>query len=128
VLYRKDTGTKKFVVVDGAMNDLIRPSLYGSYHEIVPVDEKRRTGERESVDVVGPICESGDFLAKDRELARAEQEDLLAVMSAGAYGFVMASNYNTRPRAVEVLVDGDRYTIVRRRETYEDLVAGETAP
>src|SRR6266403_1153976 len=128
VLYRKDTGAKKFVVIDGAMNDLIRPSLYGSYHEIVPVDETRRARERETVDVVGPICESGDFLAKDRELVRVEQEDLLAVMSAGAYGFVMASNYNTRPRAVEVLVDGNRYTIVRRRETYEDLVAGETAP
>jgi len=110
------------------MNDLLRPSLYGSYHEIVPVDETRRAGERETVDVVGPVCESGDFLAKDRELVRVEQEDLLAVMSAGAYGFVMASNYNTRPRAVEVLVDGSRYTIVRRRETYEDLVAGETAP
>jgi len=128
VLYRKDTGAKKFVVVDGAMNDLIRPSLYGSYHEIVPVDESRRSRDRETVDVVGPICESGDFLAKDRELVRVEQEDLLAVMSAGAYGFAMASNYNTRPRAVEVLVDGNRYTIVRRRETYEDLVAGETAP
>ena len=128
VLYRKDTGAKKFVVVDSAMNDLIRPSLYGSYHEIVPVDETRRAGERETVDVVGPVCESGDFLAKDRELVRVQQEDLLAVMSAGAYGFVMASNYNTRPRAVEVLVDGSRYTIVRRRETYEDLVAGETAP
>jgi diaminopimelate decarboxylase len=126
VLYRKDTGAKKFVVVDGAMNDLIRPSLYGSYHEIVPVDESRRSRDRETVDVVGPICESGDFLAKDRELVRVEQE--LAVMSAGAYGFAMASNYNTRPRAVEVLVDGNRYTIVRRRETYEDLVAGETAP
>jgi len=110
------------------MNDLIRPSLYGSYHEIVPVDETRCARDLETVDVVGPICESGDFLAKDRELARVEPEDLLAVMSAGAYGFVMASNYNTRPRAAEVLVDGNRYTIVRRRETYEDLVAGETAP
>jgi diaminopimelate decarboxylase len=128
VLYRKDTGTKKFVVIDGAMNDLIRPSLYGSYHEILPVDQNRQSRDRETVDVVGPICESGDFLAKDRELARVDQEDLLAVMSAGAYGFVMASNYNTRPRAAEVLVDGNRYTIVRRRETYEDLVAGETAP
>src|SRR6266550_6394705 len=128
VLYRKDTGAKKFVVVDGAMNDLIRPSLYGSYHEILPVDQTRQARDRETVDVVGPICESGDFLAKDRELARVEPEDLLAVMSAGAYGFVMASNYNTRPRAAEVLVDGNRYTIVRRRETYEDLVAGETAP
>ena len=79
------------------------------------------------MDVVGPICESGDFLAKDRELAYVEQDDLLALMSAGAYGFAMASNYNTRPRAAEVLVDGNRYTIVRRRETYEDLVAGETS-
>jgi diaminopimelate decarboxylase len=127
VLYRKDTGTKKFVVVDAAMNDLIRPSLYSAYHEIVPVDEARRTRPAETVDVVGPICESGDFLAKDRALPRVEADDLLAVMSAGAYGFVMASNYNTRPRAAEVLVDGTGYTIVRRRETYEDLVAGETS-
>ena len=127
VLYRKDTGDKKFVVVDAGMNDLIRPALYDSYHEIRPVDETRLGGPMENVDVVGPVCESGDFLAKDRELAASEEGDLLAVMSAGAYGFVMASNYNTRPRAVEVLVDGDRYTIVRRRETYEDLVAGETA-
>jgi len=127
VLYRKDTGAKKFVVIDAAMNDLIRPALYSAYHEIVPVDETRRARARETVDVVGPICESGDFLAKDRELERAEPDDLLAVMSAGAYGFVMASNYNTRPRPAEVLVDGNRYTIVRRRETYEDLVAGETS-
>ena len=126
VLYRKDTGDKKFVVVDGAMNDLIRPALYDAYHEIRPVTETRLGRDRETVDVVGPVCESGDFFAKDRELARTEEGDLLAVMSAGAYGFAMASNYNTRPRAVEVLVDGDRYTIVRRRETYEDLVAGET--
>ena len=126
VLYRKDTGAKKFVVIDAAMNDLIRPSLYGAFHDILPVDETARARAREIVDVVGPICESGDFLAKDRELAYVEQEDLLALMSAGAYGFAMASNYNTRPRAAEVLVDGNRYTIVRRRETYEDLVAGET--
>ncbi|PYO08858.1 MAG: diaminopimelate decarboxylase [Candidatus Rokuibacteriota bacterium] len=128
VLYRKDTGNKKFVVIDAAMNDLIRPPLYDSYHEVRPVSEARLGGPTEKVDVVGPICESGDFLAKDRELARTEEGDLLAVMSAGAYGFAMASNYNTRPRAAEVLVDGNRYTIVRRRETYEDLVAGETAP
>ena len=127
VLYRKDTGDKKFVVVDAGMNDLIRPALYDSYHEIRPVDAARLGGPVENVDVVGPVCESGDFLAKDRELAASEEGDLLAVMSAGAYGFVMSSNYNTRPRAVEVLVDGDRYTIVRRRETYEDLVVGETA-
>jgi diaminopimelate decarboxylase len=126
VLYRKDTGAKKFVVIDAAMNDLIRPSLYGAFHDILPVDETDRARARETVDVVGPICESGDFLAKDRELAYVEQDDLLALMSAGAYGFAMASNYNTRPRAAEVLVDGNRYTIVRRRETYEDLVAGET--
>ncbi len=127
VLYRKDTGDKKFVVVDAAMNDLIRPSFYDSYHEIRPVDETRLGGPMEKVDVVGPVCESGDFLAKDRELAETEESDFLAVMSAGAYGFVMSSNYNARPRAAEVLVDGNRYTIVRRRETYEDLVAGETA-
>jgi diaminopimelate decarboxylase len=126
VLYRKDTGAKKFVVIDAAMNDLIRPSLYGSFHDIRPVDEAGRARAPEMVDVVGPICESGDFLAKDRELPRFEPEELLALMSAGAYGFAMASNYNTRPRAAEVLVDGNRYTIVRRRETYEDLVAGET--
>src|SRR6059036_1247723 len=128
VLYRKETGEKTFVVVDAAMNDLIRPALYDSYHEVRPVSEARLGSPTEQVDVVGPICESGDFLAKDRELARTEEGDLLAVMSAGAYGFAMASNYNTRPRAAEVLVDGNRYTIVRRRETYEDLVAGETTP
>ena len=126
VLYRKETGEKTFVVVDAAMNDLIRPALYDAYHELQPVAEARLDAPRETVDVVGPICESGDFLAKDRALARTEEGDLLAVMSAGAYGSAMASNYNTRPRAVEVLVDGNRYTIVRRRETYEDLVAGET--
>jgi len=128
VLYRKQTGEKTFVVVDAAMNDLIRPVLYDAYHEIRPVTEARPGVPGETVDVVGPICESGDFLAKGRELARTDEGDLLAVMSAGAYGFAMASNYNTRPRAVEVLVDGNRYTILRRRETYEDLVAGESAP
>jgi len=127
VLYRKDTGEKKFVIIDAAMNDLIRPPLYDAYHEIRPVNEARLGGPVETVDVVGPVCESGDFVAKDRELAQAHEGDLLAIMSAGAYGFAMSSNYNTRPRAVEVLVDGDSYTIVRRRETYEDLVAGETA-
>ena len=126
VLYRKDTGEKQFVVVDAAMNDLIRPALYDSWHELRPVDQARLAGPMEKADVVGPVCESGDFLARDRELAATEEGDLLAVMSAGAYGFVMSSNYNARPRAVEVLVDGGRYTIVRRRETYEDLVAGET--
>jgi diaminopimelate decarboxylase len=90
------------------------------------VAQARAGAAKETADVVGPICESGDFFAKDREMPRPEEGDLLALMSAGAYGFVMASNYNTRPRPVEVLVDGDRYTIVRRRETFEDLVAGET--
>jgi len=107
------------------MNDLIRPSLYDAYHEILPVRNLRGRPQR-TVDVVGPICESGDFLAKDRALPEVDEGDLLAVMSAGAYGFAMASNYNARPRAAEVLVDGSRYSIVRRRESYEDLIAGES--
>ena len=125
VLYNKETPDKRFVVVDAAMNDLIRPSLYDAYHEILPV---REAGGRPAltVDVVGPVCESGDFLAKDRPLRAVDEGELLAVMSAGAYGFVMASNYNARPRAPEVLVDGNRYAIVRRRESYEDLIAGES--
>ena len=127
VLYTKQTPTRHFVIVDAGMNDLIRPSLYGSYHAIQPV---RRQEGREpiTVDVVGPICESGDFLAKDREIAMVEPEELLAVMSAGAYGFTMASNYNTRPRAAEVLVKGDRHFIIRARESYEDLIRGEDIP
>jgi diaminopimelate decarboxylase len=126
VLYRKENVPKKFVIVDAAMNDLIRPALYGAHHDIRPVREAG--GAVETVDIVGPICESGDFLAKDRELPRTDENDLLAVMSAGAYGFSQASNYNSRPRAVEVLVDGSAYTVVRRRESYEDLVAGESIP
>jgi diaminopimelate decarboxylase len=126
VLYHKPTDAKTFVVVDAAMNDLVRPAFYDSYHAIVPVAQARAAAPVETVDVVGPICESGDFFAKDRALPRPEEGDLLAILSAGAYGFAMASNYNTRPRPVEVLVDGDRFTIVRRRETFEDLVAGET--
>ena len=126
VLYHKATDAKNFVVVDAAMNDLIRPAFYDSYHEILPVAAPRAGATKEVADVVGPICESGDFFARERELVQPEEGDLVAVMSAGAYGFVMASNYNTRPRPVEVLVDGDHYTIVRRRETFEDLVAGET--
>jgi len=127
VLYWKRGEAKEFVIVDAAMNDLIRPSLYDAYHEIRPV--KRADGlSRATVDVVGPICESGDFLAKGRELPRVEAGELLAVLSAGAYGFAMASNYNARPRAAEVLVAGDRFSIVRRRESYEDLVAGEQFP
>jgi diaminopimelate decarboxylase len=124
VLYTKPTPAKNFLVVDAGMNDLIRPSLYGSYHAIQPV--RKVSGRPEvTVDVVGPICESGDFLAKDRALARCEPGELLAVMSAGAYAFTMASNYNARPRAAEVMVGGNRYSVVRERETYEDLVRGE---
>jgi len=126
VLYRKQTRSKTFIVVDAGMNDLIRPSLYGAYHDIRPVREK--AGEREQVDVVGPICESGDFLAKNRDLPMLTRDDLIAVMSAGAYGFTMASNYNSRPRPPEVLVDGARYHVVLKRQTYEDLVSGETVP
>ncbi len=124
VLYTKATPAKNFLVVDAGMNDLIRPSLYGSYHAIQPV--RQVSGRPEvTVDVVGPICESGDFLAKDRELPRCEPGELLAVMSAGAYAFTMASNYNARPRAAEVMVGGNRYSVVRERETFEDLVRGE---
>lgn len=123
VLYLKSTGEKDFVVVDAAMNDLLRPALYGAYHEILPVEEK---GEAVQVaDVVGPVCETGDFLARERPLPRVEPGELLAVMSAGAYGFTMASNYNSRLRPAEVMVDGDRFAVVRERESYEDLIRGE---
>lgn len=127
VLYSKDGETKRFVIVDAAMNDLIRPSLYGAYHEIRPVKETTG-GKRQVVDVVGPVCESGDFLAKDRELTKVEDGDLLAVMSAGAYGFVMSSNYNSRPRVPEVLVKEGHFYVVRAREEYKDLIKGETIP
>ena len=104
------------------MNDLIRPALYGSHHQIWPVREQSGKDPRETVDVVGPVCESADFLAKERELAVLEPGELLAVMSAGAYGFSLSSNYNSRPRVAEVLVSGQTYEVIRRRETYEDLV------
>lgn len=122
VQYVKAGPAKTFVVADAGMNDLIRPSLYEAYHEIVPV---RRTRGRLHGDLVGPICESGDFIALDRELPRVGQGDLLAVRSAGAYGFSMASNYNSRPRPAEVMVDGARSFVIRKRETREDLVRGE---
>ena len=127
VLYRKTTEGRRFVVVDAAMNDLIRPALYNAHHDIRPIVEPREAETLEVVDVVGPVCESADFLAKDRPLPPAGEGELLAVLSAGAYGFAMASNYNARPRAAEVLVHGDRFEVVRRRESYEDMVAGETA-
>lgn len=126
VLYLKDTETKKFVIVDGAMNDLIRPALYGAYQEIEPVVRSARPPA--VVDVVGPVCESGDFFAKDRGLPQTLPGELLAVRSAGAYGFVMSSNYNSRPRAAEVLVDGRTYHVVRARESLADLVRGEAIP
>ncbi|MHC4118086.1 MAG: diaminopimelate decarboxylase [Planctomycetota bacterium] len=136
VLYVKHGGAKKFVIVDAGMNDLIRPSLYDAFHFIWPakVEEElvpaRRTGDlspkgTEIVDVVGPICEGADFLAKDRALPPAERGDLLSVFTAGAYGYTMSSNYNARARAAEVLVHGDNYSVIRRRETYEDLIALE---
>jgi diaminopimelate decarboxylase len=126
VQYVKETDTKKFVIVDAGMNDLIRPALYGSYQAIRPIVESK--AEPIVADVVGPICESGDFFAKDREIARPRRNDLLAIMSAGAYGFTMASNYNSHPKPPEVLVDGEQYYVVRKRETMEDLINGEVIP
>jgi diaminopimelate decarboxylase len=127
-LYQKDGEAKRFVIVDAAMNDLIRPSLYSAYHEIRPVSESLLHRPKHVVDVVGPVCESGDFLAKDRTLPEVRPGDLLAVMSAGAYGFVMASNYNSRPRVPEILVKDAAFHVIRARETYDDLVKGETVP
>jgi diaminopimelate decarboxylase len=124
VLYRKKNGPKEFVVVDAAMNDLIRPSLYHAHHEIIPV--RKNTLPPVTADVVGPICETGDFLARGRQMANVMPGDFLAVCAAGAYGFVLSSNYNSRPRAPEVLVEGAAWRVVRRRETFEDLVRGET--
>lgn len=122
VLYRKQNHGKYFVIVDGAMNDFTRPVLYDAYHEIWPLLRRKGTVKG---DLVGPVCETGDFFARDRELPAAEPGDYLAVMDTGAYGFVASSNYNSRPRAAEVLVSGDRYRIVRQRETPEDLIRGE---
>lgn len=125
VVLTKDTDSKRFVVTDAAMNDLIRPTLYEAHHAIEPVARPRRKKQR--VDVVGPICESGDFLARNRLLPEVERGDLVIVRSVGAYGFAMSSNYNSRPRAVEVLVEGNRFRVIRERETYKDLIRGETA-
>ncbi len=139
VRYIKESGDKKFAIVDAGMNDLIRPALYRSYHEIVPVEqgrgdspnrllssESRSTSKSlEKIDVVGPVCESGDFFALDREMPELHEGDLLAIMSAGAYGFVMASNYNSRPLPAEALVRGDKVVLIRKRQTWEDLVRDE---
>ena len=126
VLYIKEGTAKKFAIVDAAMNDLIRPAFYESYHEILTVTQNSQ--DSEIVDVVGPICESGDFLAQDRELPKLKSGDMLAVLSAGAYGFVMSSNYNTRPRVAEVLVKGSEFSVVRERETYDELLQQERIP
>jgi diaminopimelate decarboxylase len=135
VHYIKKSGPKKFAIVDAGMNDLIRPALYQSYHEIVSVEEgrgdspnrpsKSMSKSLEKIDIVGPVCESGDFFALDREMPEVREGDLLAIMSAGAYGFVMASNYNSRPLPAEALVRGDKFALIRKRQTWEDLVRDE---
>ena len=126
VLYRKSGEVKNFVIVDAGMNDLLRPTLYNAFHAIEPVENSHK--DVIVADVVGPICESGDFLAIDRSISNVQSGDLMAVMSAGAYGFVMSSNYCSRPRVAEVMVKGDRFNVVKSRESYEDLVRGETVP
>jgi diaminopimelate decarboxylase len=129
VLYTKRTPRKTFIIVDGAMSDLIRPSLYEAYHKIVPVrvmGDSSSTAER--VDVVGPICETGDFLGKDRYLPGMPNGSLVAVMAAGAYGFTMSSNYNSRPRGAEIMVIGKKFYTVKKAESYKDLVRGEIIP
>jgi diaminopimelate decarboxylase len=126
VVYRKENDSKRFLVVDAAMNDLIRPALYGAYHEIVPVAHSAGSAAQSEVtDIVGPVCETGDFFARDRELPVVDEGDLLAIMDAGAYGMVLASNYNTRPRPAEVLVSGKSAKVIRRREKVSDLLLGE---
>ena len=125
-LYLKEGEEKNIVIVDAGMNDLMRPSLYNAYHHIQPVVKTRR--DTIIADVVGPICESGDFLAKDREIPKVNQGEYLAVMSAGAYGFSMSSTYNSRPRVAEVMVNGTKFALVRKRETYADLLRGESIP
>lgn len=126
VVYRKRTGEKSYVVSDAGMNDLLRPSLYGAYHEVVPVNGS--TGSVAGADLVGPVCESGDFIARERDLPDAGEGEVLAVLDSGAYGFTMASNYNSRPRPAEVMVRGGRWAVVREREHYADLVKGEIVP
>jgi diaminopimelate decarboxylase len=127
VLYRKTNNRKRFLIVDAAMNDLLRPSLYGAYHEIVPLGlaTSRKSRESEITDVVGPICETGDFFARDRKLPLVSEGDLLAILDVGAYGAVLGSNYNTRGRAAEVLVDGARARVIRRRESLQDQLRME---
>jgi diaminopimelate decarboxylase len=125
VIYRKGNNGKQFVVVDAAMNDLLRPSLYGAYHQVVPVVLRNDNETTEIVDVVGPICETGDFFARDREIRKLHEGDLVAILDAGAYGMTLASNYNTRPRPAEILVEGSRVRLIRKRESIGDLLAPE---
>jgi diaminopimelate decarboxylase len=136
VLYMKKSDAKTFAIVDAGMNDLIRPALYHSYHEIVPcrasvsdadlsTSRSKNKNKTEKIDIVGPVCESGDFFALDREMPELHEGDLLAIMSAGAYGFVMASNYNSRPLPAEALVRGDKFALIHKRQTWEDLVRDE---
>ncbi len=125
VLYRKRNNGKGFLVVDAAMNDLIRPSLYGAHHEIVPATLSQAHRKLKILDVVGPVCETGDFFAHDRKLPRVEEGELLVILDAGAYGMSLASNYNSRPRAAEVVVNGRRTKLVRKRESISDLWAAE---
>ncbi len=126
VIYEKIQYKKRFFIVDAAMNDLVRPSLYSSYHDIWPV--KKQVRQEVEADIVGPICESGDFFAKKRQIPLLKPNELIAIMSAGAYGFTMSSNYNSRPRACEVMAKGNDFFVIRKRETYEDLVKGEAIP
>jgi len=126
LLYRKQGPGKTFYIVDGAMNDLVRPAFYDAYHEIIPVN--RETGTDIKTDIVGPICESGDFFAKDRNVADLQRGEFLAIMGAGAYGFSMSSNYNSRRRAAEVLVKGKEFFVIRKRESFKDLIRGESIP
>jgi diaminopimelate decarboxylase len=124
VLYLKENGGRRFVIVDAGMNDLLRPALYRAFHRVEPVRPRGRAPE--DVDVVGPVCETGDFLARGRRMERPEPGDLVAVRDTGAYGFAMSSRYNMRPRAAEVMVEAGTVRLIRRRETFEDLVATET--
>jgi diaminopimelate decarboxylase len=128
VIYVKDGGDKTFVIVDGAMNDLIRPTLYEAYHEVKPVVISAANAPRIKADVVGPVCETGDYLALDREMAMPKSGDLIAVGSAGAYGAVQAGTYNTRRLVPEVLVNGNEFHVIRPRPTYEDLIALDSVP
>ena len=124
VLYNKTNGDKKFIIVDSAMNDLLRPSIYQAYHHIQPI-QKFSDRKNITADIVGPICETGDYFARDREIAESKSGELLAIMSVGAYGMVMSSNYNARRRPAEIMVDGNKYSMIRSRETFDHLIWDE---